>query len=161
MNNRPALKTQLDAVIHFITKMDAEMVSSLLNDNYTFQDYSKSLFTRKLGDLFWEFSQLGDFQLIKERGECYGCSRGVKGYTFIGNNSRSYIDLVFIESEGKELLDIYECGEFFNKKSRFKKKNRLYLDKYVDFEFEDDDEDDDYYEDGDGFFRDEDDDMPF
>ena len=160
MNNRPALKTQLDAVIHFITKMDADMVSTLLDDTYNFQDFPKTLFIRKLGDLFWEFSQLGDFQLIKERGECYGCSCGVKGYTFIGNKSRSYIDIVFIESENHEILDIYECGEFFNKTSRLKKKNRLYLDKYVDFEFEDD-EDDDYYEDGDDQFRDEDDDMPF
>ncbi len=159
MNNRPALKTQLDAVIHFITKMDADMVSTLLNDKYTFQDYSKSLFIRKLGDLFWEFRQLGDFQLIKERGECYGCSCGVKGYTFIGNKSRSYIDIVFVESEESEIMDIYECGEFFNKESHFKKRNRLYLDKYVDFEFED--EDDDYYEDGDDFYRDGDDDMPF
>ena len=161
MNNRPALKTQLDAVIHFITKMDAEMVSTLLDEKYNFQDFPKSLFIRKLGDLFWEFSQMGDFQLIKERGECYGCSCGVKGYTFIGNKSRSYIDIVFIESDNNEILDIYECGEFFNKESRLKKKNRLYLDKYVDFEFEDDDEDDDYYEDGDDYFHDEDDDMPF
>ena len=160
MNNRPALKTQLDAVIHFITKMDAEMVSTLLNDKYTFQDFSKPLFIRKLGDLFWEFSQMGDFQLIKVRGECYGCSCGVKGYTFIGNKSKSYIDIVFIESDTNEILDIYECGEFFNKESGLKKKNRLYLDKYVDFEFEDD-EDDDYFEDGDDLFHDEDDDMPF
>ena len=159
MNNRPALKTQLDAVIHFITKMDADMVSTLLSDDYTFQDFSKSLFIRKLGDLFWEFSQLGDFHLLTERGECYGCSCGVKGYTFIGNKSHSYIDLVFVETEDKEIVDIYECGEFFNKQSRYKKKNRLYLDKYVDFEFED--EDDDYYEDEDDLFLGGDDDMPF
>ena len=159
MNNRPVLNTQLDAVVHFITKMDADMVSTLLNDKYTFQDFPKFLFIRKLGDLFWEFSQLGDFQLLKERGECYGCSSGVKGYTFVGNKSHAFIDIVFIESKDKEILDIYECGEFFNKSSKIRKKNRLYLDKYVDFEFED--EDDDYYEDGDDHFYDEDDDMPF
>lgn len=159
MSNRPALKTQLDAVIHFITKMDSDMISTLLSDQYTYQDFTKTLFIRKLGDLFWEFSQLGDFQLIKERGECYGCSCGVKGYSFIGNKSKSFIDIVFIVNEHGQILDIYECGEFFNKTSKLKKKNRLYLDKNVDFEFED--EDDDFFEDEDDQFRGGDDDIPF
>jgi len=157
MNNRPALKTQLDAVLHFISKMDADMVSTLLSDTYTFQDFPKSLFIRKLGDLFWEFSQLGDFHLLRERGECYGCSCGVQGYTFIGNKSGAYIDIVFIENDDRQVVDIYECGEFFNKESKRKRKHRLYLDKYIDFEFEDED---DYYEDGDDPYYD-DDDMPF
>lgn len=156
MNNRPALKTQLDAVVHFFTKMDVEMVSTLLEDNITYQDYNKSLFIRKLGDLFFEFSQLGDFLLLVEKGECYGCSCGVSGYTFVGNKSRSYIDIVFVSDSEGNISDIYECGEFFNKRAKVSKKNRLYLDKYIDFELEDED---DYWEEGDPFFGD--DDIPF
>jgi len=122
MSTRPALKTQLDAVVYFFTKMDSEMISSLLDDQLTYQDYSKHLFVRKLGDLFFEFSQLGDFLLLVEKGECYGCSCGLSGYSFIGNKSRSF--------------------------------NKLYLDKYVDFDLDDDE--DDLWEGGDSFFGDDD-----
>lgn len=157
MNTRPALKTQLDAVIHFFTKMDVDMVSTLLDNQTTYQDYNKSLFIRKLGDLFFEFSQLGNMALFVEKGECYGCSCGVSGYTFIGNKSHSYIDIVFVSDAEGKISDIYECGEFFNKRAKFKKVNRLYLDKYIDFELEEDE--DDSWEGGDPFFGD--DDNPF
>jgi len=154
MSTRPALKTQLDAVVYFFTKMDSEMISSLLDDQLTYQDYSKHLFVRKLGDLFFEFSQLGDFLLLVEKGECYGCSCGLSGYSFIGNKSRSFVDIVFMSDEKGNITDIYECGEFFNKRSKYRKKNKLYLDKYVDFDLDDDE--DDLWEGGDSFFGDDD-----
>lgn len=156
MSNRPILKTQFDAVIHFFSKMDADMISTLLDDDKTYQDFSKILFVRKLGDLFFEFSQLGDTFLVLDRGECYGCSCGVSGYSFVGNKSKSYVDIVFMRDENKKVTDIYECGEFFNKHSKIEKKNRLFLDKYVDFDVEDEE---DYPDNGDPFFGD--DDIPF
>ncbi len=157
MNIRPALNTQLDAVVHFITKLDAEMVSTLIDDKYTYQDYVKSKFIRKLGDLFFEFSQLGDSYLHVEKGECYGCTCGVSGYTFIGNKSHAYIDFVFKADAEGNVSDIYDCGEFFNKRAKIKKDSRLFLDKQVDFDFEEDE--DDLWKGGDPFFGD--DDVPF
>jgi len=135
--NRPKIKTQLDAVLHFITKMDVEMVSTLLHDDNTYQEFSKSLFIRKLGDLFFEFSQLGDQYLSLEIGECVGCTCGTNGFSFIGNNSSAFIDMVFIIDENQTILDIYECGEFFNKSSKLKRKKQLYLDKQVVFDIDD------------------------
>jgi len=153
---RPTLKTHLDAVIHFICEMDVEMVATLLDDQRTYQDFSKSLFIRKLGDLFFEFEQLGDTQLLLDRGQCYGCSCGSSGYSFVGNKSMAYIDIVFIRDEDQKVTDIYECDDFLNKSPKLRKRNRLFLDKYVDFEMEDDE--DDFF--GDNPMRD-DDDMPF
>ena len=157
MNTRPALNTQLDAVVHFFTRMDVEMVSTLLDDKITYQEYGKSLYIRKLGDLFFEFSQLGDTKLLVEKGECYGCSCGVSGYTFVGSNSHAYIDFVFVADTEGRISDIYECGEFFNKRAKIKKDNRLFLDKQVDFDLNEDE--DDLWEGGDPFFGD--DDMPY
>ena len=117
MNTRPTLQTQLDAVIHFMSKMDSEMISTLLDNSHTYQDFGKSLFIRKLGDLFFEFNELGDTQLNRETGKCYGCSCGLSGFTFIGNKSGSYIDIIFVIDGNARITDIYECGEFFNKKS--------------------------------------------
>ncbi len=157
MTTRPALKTQLDAVVHFFMKMDVEMVSTLLDDQILYQDYNKALFIRKLGDLFFEFSQLGDKYLVLEKGECCGCSCGVSGYTFIGNESHSFIDIVFIADKNGNVSDIYECEDFFNKRAEIKRKNKLHLDKYVDFDLEEDE--DDSWGGGDPFFGD--DDIPF
>jgi len=156
MKNRPAIKTQTDAVIHFFSKMDSEMISTLLDDSNTYQDFGKSLFIRKLGDLFFEFKSLGDSKLIHKSGRCFGCSCGVSGYSFIGNKSKSYVDIVFVTDDKDKIIDIYECGEFLNKKSGLKKKNRLYLDKHVDFELDEDK--DDFWKGDDNFSGD--DDMP-
>jgi len=156
MSTRPILKTHLDAVIYFIKKMDADMVSTLLHDQFEYQDFNKSLFIRKLGDLFFEFSERGDFLLLTERGECFGCTNGAKGFTFIGNKSRSYIDLVFITNKENQVVDIYECSEFFNPKLGLKKKNRLFLDKFVEFEIADEG---DPFDEGGHFY--DDDDSPF
>ena len=156
MNTRPALKTQKDAVVHFLTKMDVEMVSTLLDDKLTYQNFNKSLFIRKLGDLIFEFSQMGDTSLLVEKGECFGCSCGVSGYTFIGNKSHAYIDIVFVVDNEGQISDMYECAEFFNKRGKIKRDNRLFLDKSVDFDLE---EDEDPWEEGNPFFGD--DDIPF
>lgn len=139
MTNRPQLKTHLDAVVHFIAKMDGEMVSTLLDDAHTYQDFSKALFIRKLGDLFFEFSELGDFNLLTDRGECYGCSCGSKGYTFTGNRSKAFIDLIFITDDENHVIDIYECDEFYNKTSKHKRKRRLFLDRHVSHDLDEDD----------------------
>ena len=157
MNTRPTLDTQLDAVVHFFTKMDVEMVSTLLDDTLTYQEYTKSLFIRKLGDLFFEFYQLGDSTLLVEKGECYGCTCGVSGYTFVGNASHAYIDIVFAADSEGQITDIYECGEFFNKRAKIKKGNRLFIDPYVDFGSDEDE--DDLWKGGSPFFGD--DDIPF
>lgn len=138
MTTRPQLNTQLDAVVFFISKMDADMVSTLLDGAYTYQDYSKSSFIKKLDELFFKFSQSGDFHLLMERGECYGCSCGSKGYSFIGNKSKSYIDFIFITNDENQVIDIYECDEFNNKSTKHRKKKRLFLDACTEFDLEED-----------------------
>ncbi len=123
------------------------MVSTLLDDHRLYQDLPKDRFIRKLGDLFWEFSQKGDFFLNSEPGECFGCSPGKKGFSFIGNKSKSYINLVFITGENDHIFDIYECDEFCTVKFGLNKKNRLYLDKNEVIDFWDDEMDDDDFDD--------------
>ncbi len=38
------LITQVDAIIYFIQKLDAEMVSDILDDNLTYQEFPKHIF---------------------------------------------------------------------------------------------------------------------
>ncbi|MEE9438733.1 MAG: hypothetical protein V3V14_07005 [Saprospiraceae bacterium] len=128
MEIKQSITTHYDAVIHFIKKMDADMVSTLLNSKYTFQEFPKEVFIRKLGDLFFEFSQLGDMILHSEKGACYGCSKGKKGLTFIGNKSKCYINFVIDTDNNDHVIDVYECDEFCTTNNNYRKKRRLYLD---------------------------------
>jgi len=156
MDYRPDLKTHLDALLYFFGKMDIDMISTLLDDKLTYQDYSKSQFVTKLDDLMFTLYQKGDFQLYIERGECYGCNCGRSGFTFIGNRTRSFIDLVFEVDAESNVTDIYECEEFFNKRSKHKKKNRVFLEPEALFAFYD--EEDGSWDEDQSF---DDDDIPF
>ena len=52
MNNNTKLKTQAQAVVHFIEQLDIEMVDTLLDDTLEYQDMEKNIFINKLGDAF-------------------------------------------------------------------------------------------------------------
>jgi hypothetical protein len=107
------LKTQYDALIYFIGKLDIDMIDSILDNNLTYQDFPKYQFVQKLGCALNRFTSHGDTQLYKYTGTCSSslCSKGCKGIRFVGNKSGLFMDLVIIENEGN-INDIYECHEF-------------------------------------------------
>jgi hypothetical protein len=107
------IKTQSDAVLHFLQQLDIEMIDSVLEPNRTYQDFEKHIFIQKLGGALDEFIQSGDTCLNRYPGHCnFGeCNYKCKGFTFIGNNSGNYFDLI-INIEKGVVQDIYECGVF-------------------------------------------------
>ncbi len=107
------LKTQYDALVYFIRKLDIEMIDSLLDNNLTYQDFPKYLFVQKLGHAFDQFTYKGDTNLYTYTGACSSslCSKGCKGIRFVGNKSELFMDLIILETEGN-VKDIYECHEF-------------------------------------------------
>ena len=156
MNTRPILKTHLDAVLYFMKKMDADMVSTLLDDGNTYQSLNKHLFIRKLEDLFWEFAQLGDFYLLTEGGVRYD-DEFSQAFSFIGNKSKAFIDIVILTDKDKRVVDMYEICDFREHKTSRRKAYRLVLDKYMIFDQE---EDEDQYDGRDeGLYGD--DELPF
>jgi hypothetical protein len=115
------IKTQEDAIRHFIERMDTEMLMGFLNSKKTYQDMSFQDFIIKLEQLFKKFIAEGDEYLISFRGKCIGCFAYKKGYLFVGNNTLNYISLI-IDAEKGIISDIFEC-------SKFKTKNSLLLNK--------------------------------
>ena len=107
------LKTQADAILYFLQKLDIEMVNSILEDNRTYQDFPKKKFIDKLDDAIDDFLKSGDTFLHAHSGYCNSekCNFKCKGYTFIGNKSNNYFDLIFDIKEGI-VNDIYECTKF-------------------------------------------------
>jgi hypothetical protein len=105
------LNTQAEAVLHFICRLDIDMVNELLDAERTYADLPKVRFIEKLGVAFNKFIHAGDESLSLEAGfcsslECDNC--GSLGYTFVGNVSGHFLDLVVVEEEGK-IIDIFDC----------------------------------------------------
>jgi hypothetical protein len=58
-----SLASQLDAVLYFMQRMDEDMLKLILEDCYTYQDYDKRTFLKKLSNAFDEFHDKGDTYL--------------------------------------------------------------------------------------------------
>lgn len=104
------LETQADAVLYFLQRLDVGMVNMLLDDSKTYQNFAKPLFTKKLNDALGEFIEAGDTYLNRYEGLCNAksCNYKCKGYSFVGNNSQNYFDLIIDVKDGV-VNDIYEC----------------------------------------------------
>lgn len=125
-----ALKTQADAVLYFLQHLDVTMVSNILNDKQTYQNFEKPLFIKKLSDALDEFIEAGDTYLNRYEGVCNSrtCNFNCKGFSFVGNKSEDYLDLI-IDTQDGVVLDIYECFSFKCENQEIKKNEYIGLDK--------------------------------
>jgi hypothetical protein len=85
-----------------------------LKDEYTNEDTKKEIFLNEIETIFKAHKNSGDTELEIYKGACIckKCdNRRTKGYRFVGNHSKNYIDLIF-EIEGDDLKDIFDCTEF-------------------------------------------------
>jgi hypothetical protein len=105
------LDTQAEAVLYFLCRLDINMVNELLDPTRTYADLPRARFIEKLGVAFNKFIYAGDESLSLEAGfcsslDCDNC--GSLGYTFVGNVSGHFMDLVVMEECGK-ITDIFDC----------------------------------------------------
>ena len=129
-NGTIALKTQVEAILYFLQRLDIDMVSSVLEDTRTYQDFAKPLFIQKLDNALDKFIEAGDTYLNRYKGSCdsKSCNYKCKGYSFIGNNSGNYFDLI-IEVKDELVNDIYECLSFKCEDEGIHKNENILIDK--------------------------------
>lgn len=130
VDGKIALKTQEDAVLYFLQRLDIDMVSRVLEDNRTYQNFAKSLFIKKLDDALDEFIEAGDTYLNRYEGLCNSksCNYKCKGYSFVGNACGNYFDLI-VDAKDAIVIDIYECIKFKAEIKGVKKNRRIAIDK--------------------------------
>lgn len=106
------------SLIHYISQMDLDMIDAILPDSMTYNDVAKKDFIAALGMLFNEFKSYGDSHLIQFRGTCKICKKGYPGFTYIGNHSKNFINIIIEfpkRSYGNiDISDIYDCASFKN-----------------------------------------------
>ncbi len=116
-------------IVEAIKHMDIEMLAPLLNDRKKYQDFRKKEFLQLLNIVFERLKMVGDTFLEAHEGNCASCIIGTPGFTFVGNRSRKYFDMVFEKNKRGKLKDMYECGQFRNKPNcSFIKTERLSID---------------------------------
>ncbi len=103
----------IQTILHAFSSMDIETLRLHLKD-YHYQDAPKEVFLRELEKVFLNFQHARDTAIVIYEGRCNGktCPNfGKRGYRFVGNNSMRYLDLIF-ETEGDDIIDIYNCAKF-------------------------------------------------
>ena len=111
-----------------IQEMNIEALYYLLDLERTYQDWQRNEFILKLERVILKFEADGDTYLNAIQGSCGGsCAKGQNGYLFIGNNSKNYMNLLFVE-EQLELQDLYECSLFKTNFQNIALNKRYYLD---------------------------------
>ncbi len=142
-------ETHKMAVIHALQQLDIDRVNELLLDQYTYQDIPKADFITHLAALFNSFKNSGDTFLNIQEGFCRKgiCNGGSKGYSFIGNHSNNFIDLLVVVDEVSEpgnsiVTDLFECTKFNTLQTGIVKSTRLDLIVYEEPEYDETDEDD-------------------
>jgi hypothetical protein len=129
-NGTVALKTNADAVLYFLQRLDIKMLKLVLEDGCTYQNFEKPLFIKKLDAALDEFIETGDTYLNRYNGWCNSesCNYKCNGYSFVGNNSGNYFDLIIDVKDGV-VKDIYECFSFKCESERIHKNEYIIVDK--------------------------------
>ena len=124
---RKAIANQKDAIQHFIHKMDIEMIDAFLDDDKTYQDYEKSVFIAKMKFVFERFESFGDRFLLPIAGRCAVCDKTKTGFSFYGNISKNYINIIF-DREDNKINDLYDCSSFQNVENDVKLNEQIFFD---------------------------------
>ena len=94
--------------------MDIGKLRLYLKDEYTYNNLTKEIFLNEIEGVFEAYKNSGDTELHIFNGACASktCDNcGLKGYRFVGNNSKNYMDLLFV-MEGDDIIDIFDCVQF-------------------------------------------------
>lgn len=106
------------STLHYFSEMDIEMIDEILPSDIIYSGISKKNFIYALDTLFNEFKNSGDTHFIEFRGIGTIGKRIYPGYTFIGNNSKNYINIIIKFSKNSagelDLVDIFDCHTFKN-----------------------------------------------
>jgi hypothetical protein len=92
--------------------MDIDGLAKYLKETYSYQETSKEIFLAGLEKEFKSL-RLENNELIIISGNCNSktCNKQNKGYRFIGNKTKDYLDLIF-DIKADDIMDIYSCAEF-------------------------------------------------
>lgn len=129
MNSDYKIENKKDALIHFISKFDIEMIDDILDEKHNYNNYGKDELLYNLKVVFRQYADEGDEYLEVKKNSCDcsledECNNAV---TFVGNNSRRFLDLI-IETENDDVVNVFECTEMKDDYLQITGSKRIFLD---------------------------------
>ncbi len=115
------------SILKYMSAMDIDMLALILDESKTYQEATKEVFLEKLNVVFEKFKKENDTSLTPYPGVCKSteCSNtGCKGYSFVGNTSGTYIDLIFDDKAG-EVHDIFYCHTMESEYQKLDDSNKI------------------------------------
>jgi hypothetical protein len=109
-----AKSSYIKTILNNFASMNIENLRLFLNEDILYQDTTKAVFLDQVESIFEAHKNSGDTQLLIYTGNCGSklcVNCGKKGYRFLGNNSKNYLDLVF-ETTEDDITDIFYCQRF-------------------------------------------------
>lgn len=106
--------SKTEELVIAISSMDIPDIEALLSSKYLYQDATKKMYLKKLAELFSRYKSFGDSKFLVNNGCCNSkqCNNlGCNGYSFVGNVSKNYFNLVFTETDS-QIKGIDYCYEF-------------------------------------------------
>ncbi len=112
--------TQKDAFLHYMSRMEVDMLEYVLDDENTYNECTKAVFLEKLNETVADFKKKGNDNLIYNIGYCAAssCNLACQGYIFKCNKTKDTFSLI-IEEENRKIIDIFECTRFVSIKKEF------------------------------------------
>lgn len=125
----PKENARREALVHAIQTMDLAVVEAEANELADMNSRGKAKIIQELGVTFKKLKTAGDTFLNAHIGHCMGkrCNFFCKGYSFVGNHSGMYFDLV-IKMKDDVAQEITECMNFKNNELDIRKVRRIDLD---------------------------------
>jgi hypothetical protein len=113
-NKSMSTNSYLQLILTCFSSLDIAGLRLHLKDDYPYQATTKEIFLNEIEEIFKAHKHSGDTELLMYEGRCVGtnCDNcGMKGYRFVGNNSKNYMELLFEVAAG-DIIDIIDCPHF-------------------------------------------------
>jgi hypothetical protein len=91
--------------------MDIEMLYFILDEEKSYQDFTRNEFLFRSERVINDFKSAGDTFLNAIEGRCNKCFKNKTGFLFVGNNSKNYMNLLF-DVDNNKITDLFECTNF-------------------------------------------------
>jgi hypothetical protein len=107
-------RSYIQTILNAFSSMDINTLRNQLKDKYSYEDTTKDIFLNEIERFFKRCKDAGDTKLLMYDGKCIDetCpDYGKRGYRFVGNRSRNYIDLVFF-TKNDDIKNIFSCEKF-------------------------------------------------
>lgn len=110
--NKCDLMSNLEQVVSFISELNIESLSLVLNEKNLYNELPKMVFISILGNLFDNLKEKGITTLLVKESICAGCQAGARVKLFISKETKRFLAFAIDVNDTGEVIDIFSCNMY-------------------------------------------------